>query len=445
MANFAQRRAARESIESTTPGEIDGMSNVEPSVDNLDTQLAEMASEDAQLDGLAGDQDTLGADTARTEDAIDDAHEATENGEELSEESIAHTEVAQESIRRRWGIDRTKLGRESFRGQGRGMTVAAEAGWKETLKDLWKRFLELIKSIINKIKEVKLKYINVGKTAQGRAKKYLAAIKNLGSKKTKDEIGGGWISKLSIEGAFNVDGSVSIAKDVTQGKAKGAIAAMTKQADSAATYVVKAADGEVSASKSSGGSSAASSGPGLMLLSDAPTYDKVELFGTAATKMQNLDEFADGEHQKLMALPGNAYIQVGNKQLAGGVAFAAIGFMATGDSTEDKQIATPEVAKLTAAANALDAIGKGFEKVLQDFRTYDSEVEKLQRAAEKASNEVDKADDANREALQSARTAADQTVKNYQVLNRAVSYVANTVISGLNGYIGAGIGAYGKK
>ncbi|QOC54520.1 hypothetical protein pSALSNUABM04_060 [Salmonella phage pSal-SNUABM-04] len=442
MANFAQRRAARESIENTEPGEIDGLSNVEPGVENLDTQLAEMASEDAQLEGLAGDQDTLGADTARTEDAIDDAQDAIDNGEEQSEESIAHTEVAQESIRRRWGIDRTKLARESFR-RGRGMTAAAQEGWKETLKDLWKRFLELIKSIVNKIKELKLKYINVGKTAQNRAKKYQAAIKNLGSKKTKDEIGGSWISKLSIEGAFNVDGSIGIAKEVTQGKAKGAIAAMTKQADAAATYVVKAADGEVSASKASGGS--ASNGPGVMLASDAPTYDKIELFGTAATKLQNLEEFADGEYQKLQALPGNAYIQVGNKKLAGGVDFAAIGFMTTGDATEDKQVATPELGKLTAAAQGLDAIGKGFEKVLQDFRTFDSEVEKLQRAAEKASGAVDKADDANREALQSARTAADQSVKNYQVLNRAVAYVANTVIAGLNGYIGAGIGAYGKK
>lgn len=440
MANFAQRKIARESVESE-PGEIDGLSNVEPGVENLDQQLAEMASEDAQLDGLAGDGETLTADTERTEAAIGDAQDAIANGEELSEESIAHTEVAQESIRRRWGLDRPKLARESYR-RGRGMTVAAEAGWKDTLKDLYKRFIEFVKSVIAKLKDLKLKYFNVGKTAQGRAKKYQELLRKLG-KKNKDEIGGGWISKLSIEGAFNADGSIAIAKEVTTGKAKGAIAALAKQADAASVYMSKAADGEVTAQKQSGGSS--QGGEGLILLSDAPTYEKVELFGSAASKMKNLPEFEDGESSRLLALPGNAYIQVGNKRLSGNVAFAALAFMATGDSAAEKTIATPEQSKLTAACSALDSIGKGFEVVLKDFRSYDAEITKLEQAADKAQAAFDKAEDGAREALSSARSVADQSVKNYQTLNRAVAFVAGGVINGLNGYIGAGIGAYAKK
>ena len=147
-----------------------------------------------------------------------------------------------------------------------------------------------------------------------------------------------------------------------------------------------------------------------------------------------------------MALPGNAYIQSGTKELHGHT-FTAIAFMSTGDATEEKEIATPDSGKLGNAAAALDVIGKGFEKVLLDFRGYDSEVTKLVSAAEKAKAALDKGNDNEnaRNELGAARSAADQAVKNYQTLHRGVSYVANTVISGLNGYIGAGIGAYGKK
>ncbi|ANZ48631.1 internal head protein [Erwinia phage vB_EamM_ChrisDB] len=424
MANFSQRKIARESIEGSNPNEIDGLSNVEPGEENLDTQLAEMASDDAQLEQLEGDGQTLSDDIDRTESAVSAADEAEANGEELSEESIAHTEVAQESIRRRWGIDVPRVARESFR-RGRGMTKAAGEGWKDTLKDLWKRFIEFCKTVVNKIRDVKLKYLNVGKTAQGRAKKYLEAIRKLG-KKEKDNISGGFISKLSIDGKFNIDSSIAVAKDVVGGKVKGAISAMAAQADSTATYVAKTADGETQAATSIGGG-------------------KVELFGTTATKLQNLPQFENGEGQKLMALPGNAYIQSGSKSLAGDAEFVAIAFMATGDATDDKEIETPATGKLSVAASALDTIGKGFEKVLQDFRAYDSGVEKLLKAAESAAAKFDKAtEDSDRQVLSAARSAADQAVKNYQTLHRAVSYTANTVITGLNGYIGAGIGAYKK-
>ncbi|ANZ48358.1 internal head protein [Erwinia phage vB_EamM_Caitlin] len=424
MANFAQRKVARESIEGSNPNDIDGLSNVEPGHENLDTQLAEMVSEDAMLEQLEGDGETLTADIDRTEAAVGAADEAEANGEELSEESIAHTEVAQESIRRRWGLDVPKVARESFR-RGRGMTKAAGEGWKDTLKGLWERFIELVKSVINKIKDVKLKYINVGKSAQARAKKYQAAIRTLG-KKNKEEIGGGWISKLSIEGKFDVDQSVALAKDVTGGKAKAAISAMQHQTGNVVAVVQKTADGETEA----------------FSFGDA----KVELFGTAASKLQNLPEFENGESQKLMALPGNAYIQSGTKSIHG-TTFTAIAFMSTGDATEEKDIATPDSSKLSNAAAALDVIGKGFEKVLLDFRAYDTEVAKLVTAAEKAKAALDKGNENEnaRNELSAARSAADQSVKNYQTLHRGVSYVANTVISGLNGYIGAGIGAYGKK
>ncbi|EBY3092066.1 hypothetical protein DVG57_05435 [Salmonella enterica subsp. enterica serovar Typhimurium] len=423
MANFVKSKLARESVEATGDV-IDGLSNVEPAEENIDVQLAEVASIDGQLEQLDGDQETLAADTERTEAAIDAADEKIENGEEMPEEAIAHTEVAQESIRKRWAIDRTKLARESYR-RGRGMTKAAQEGWKETLKDLFERFVELCKAVIAKAKELKLKYINVGKSAQKRAKAYQEMLRKLGKQK-KENISGGFISKLSIEGEFDVANSIAIAKELTGGKAKDAINKLSSQAADSAVAITKTSDGTATAVKGA---------------------VDVALFGTAAKKLRALPQFEDGEGgQKVLALPGNAYVQTGSKTLAGGQEFTAVAFLSTGDVSETKEIATPAISALASAASALDVIGKGFEKVLQDFRSYDADVEKLEEAAAKAAAALKKSNDEGEwEALRNARTAADQAVRNYQTLNRAVAHVGNTVISGLNGYIGAGIGAYEKS
>lgn len=446
MANFVKRQAARESVESEN--QIDGLSNVESEQDNLETQLSELSSVDSELEQLDQDQEVLGVDTQRTSDAIDQAVEARENGEELSEQTVAAAEVAQESIRKRWDVGGTKVARESYR-RGRGRTAAAESSWKETLKGLWQRFLDLLKEIKNKIKDLKLKYINAGKSAVKRGKKYKELLRSLG-KKEKDEIGGGFVSKLAIEGKYDLEQSIAIGKDVTAGKVKGAISALTKQASESSVLVNKAADGEFKATKVAGESVGPYTGGGNR---QGNTYegevvgrcDEVPLFGTVASKLSNLPEFEDGEGSKLYALPGNAYIQFGNKKLAGGIDFTAVAFMATGDKVDDATIPTPDVGKMSTAASAMEAIGGAFEKVLQDFRSYDSELDKLERAAEKAARALDKADDANRDSLTAARTAADQCVKNYQTFNRAVNYTAKTVLDGLNEMIGAGIAAYSKS
>ena len=223
---------------------------------------------DGELDQLETDGETLAADTERTEDAIDQAEEAVANGEEMPEEAVALHEVAQESIARRWCLERTKLARESYR-RGRGMTAAAQEGWKETLKDLYDRFIQFCKEVIAKIKDLKLKYFNVGKTAQKRAKKYQEMLRKLGKQK-KDEISGGFITKLSIEGKFDAAGSIAIAKEVTAGKAKGSIGVLEKQAGEAVTAVSKGDDDAFKAMRG-----------------DQP----VELFGKAASKLHTLPNF----------------------------------------------------------------------------------------------------------------------------------------------------------
>lgn len=429
--NFMQKRAARESIED---GATDaGISNISTGEDNLDVQLTEVAPLDQQMDQLAGDAEVLAADTERTEAAIDNADEALAAGEELPEEELAPAIVAGESIRRRWRLETPQVARESFR-RGRGLTRSACEGWKENLKKLWQAFIEMVKTVIRKAKELKLKYFNVGKSAVKRAKAYEEHMKKLGTKKEKDEISGSFVDKLSIEGKFDPEASASIAKEATQGKAKGAISKLAAQADKAAMFVVSASEG------------------GETSFTD-PAGAGVELFGTAGSKLRVLPQFDDAQGiekmQTIMALPGNAYIQTASKTLStkgGETTLQVVAFTTTGDANDEKNVPTPDAGKLRAAISSLKAVGEGFEKVLKDFDAYDRELEKLEKAADKASKAFDKAtDEGDRTLLSNSRTVADQAVRNYQALNRGVQHVGRTVIAGLSGYIGAGIGAYSNS
>lgn len=418
--NFKQRQAARESvaIEETNAG----LSNISGE-DNLDVQLAEVAPLDTEMDQLAGDAEVLSDDTTRIERSIDTAEVALGNGDEIPESELSPDLVAGESIRRRWKLENPRIAHESYR-RTRGRTKAAHEGWKETLKGLWETLVDLIKTAIKKVKELKLKYFNVGKSAVKRAKSYDERLKKLGTKKNKDEISGSFVNKLSINGSFDLNGSISTAKAAFSGKIKSAISTLEASAAAATSFVVASTDGN-----------ATFTGP-----------EKVELFGTAGAKLKSLPAFEDDatSAQNVLSLPGNAYIQSGTKKL-GDADYVAIAFTSTGDANDEKKIPTPSANDLRSANGALKTVGEGFEKVLKDFDAFDTAMAKLEKAAEDVAKKFDKAtEEADRETLNNARRIADQNVRNYQTVNRAVHYLGRTVIAGLSGYIGAGIAAYGK-
>lgn len=423
MSNFYQRRVAQESV-GEGDNNIDSLSAIVPVEENLDQQLAELASEDQGLDALAKDGATLNDDIERTEGAVEAAASAEAEGEELGEETVTAVDVAQESIRRRWGIMGEKVACESFR-RSRGRTHAAGESWRDTLKELYKRFVEFLKSVKNKIKDLRLKYFNAGKTAQKRGKEFSERIRKLGKKKN-DNISGSFITKLSVDGKFDLDGSISTAQAVAGGGKSKAVMEKIKELSTAATALMSK-DGE-SYKFSEGGKN-------------------IELFGTASTKLRALPQFEDDTAAgSVRALPGNAYLQSGSKKMStadGEKDYFVLAFTTTGDSNTEKQLDTPATASLSKGATALERIGKDYEKLLQDFRNYEAEMDRLESAAEKAANAFDKqTEDAERTKMANARTIADASVRNFQTAFRATNYVVRTVIDGLNGYVGAGIGAY---
>lgn len=429
MSNFWQKKVAQESAE--TAGHDDNISNIESPEENLETQLTELASEDAQLDTLMRDGETLNADMAKTEDAIDTAADAMDEGEELSETQAESLEIGQESIRKRWGITNARVARESFR-NGRGATRIAHEGWKDNLKDLWKRLLAFVEQMINKGKDLKLKVMNVGKSAVARAKKYDDQLGNLGSKKKKDTISGGWMSKLAIEGKVDVTKSADIAVDmVTGGKASGAILAVGAMIDAAAAFAVADNDGELKYTGADGAK---------------------EFSGEAAKKLKVLPGFeAEGDGaitpHKVFALPGGGYIQAADKELGSGedkVTLVMVNFFQSGEKVEDSDIPTPASGDLRKANSQLKKIGENYEKVLKDFRKQDEGINKLKDAIKKTVDNFDKSKDEDRTHLRNARTAANGALVTAQNLSKAMHSTVRGVLSGLTGYIGTGIGAYEK-
>lgn len=430
MSNFWKQKVAQESA--AVAGHDDNISNIEAPEENLETQLTELATEDAQLDELMRDGDTLNTDMEKTEGAIEDAAEAMDEGEELSETQAESLEIGQESIRKRWGITNARVARESFR-NGRGATRIAHESWKDNLKDLWKRLLAFIEQMVNRAKDLKLKVMNVGKSAVARSKKYEEALTKLGSKKKNDTISGGWMGKLAIEGKVEVEKSAQIAVDlVSGGKTETAIKALTDQVQAAASYSVADSDGEL---KFSQGEQAK------------------EFSGEVAKKLKVLPGFeAEGDGaitpHKVFALPGGGYIQSAAKNLdvGGGNTSSLVmaSYFASGEKVEENDIATPSVGEARKANSQLKKIGENYEKVLKDFRKQDEAMSKLKDAVKKTVDNFDKSKDEDRNHLRNARQIANGALTSMQAANKALHSTVRSVLSGLTGFIGATIGAYEK-
>lgn len=420
--SYFKRKAARESlVDDLVPDSI----NLEAPEENLDAQLAELPSLEAEMDEIDAASDVLESDIEKVEGHVDVAEAAIDEGEELDEGTVAQIEVSQESIRRRYGINSARVARESFRSGSRGATKVAHESWKDTLKDLWQRFLDLLKAARRKIIETKLKYFNAGKSAQSRSKKYTKLMDKVGSEKSKEEISGAFLGYLAVNRKFNLDESISIASSMG-GKAATALATLTAQCDSATINITK---GESEFKDSNGAA--------------------LDMGGVSSkfTQLSGLD--GDITDYKVAAFPGDIYVQYGEAAKGTGESAIKLSVMVVisgGDKPDDTSMATPTHGDIRKAITGLNKVGLSFEKLLKDFDAYDKKVESLEKAVETLTNKFDKAtEDTDRETLQAQRIVARSVVDNYKAANRLAKSVNATVIKGLDGFIKAGMGAYKKS
>lgn len=172
MSNFWKQKVARESVElDAQEGVIDL-----PADFDFDTSAVTELHKDGEQ--LADDMETFASIESR-EDVLD-------------EEAKEVLELAQESIRRRWGIQRTTVAHESV-----GDFISSGI---EFIKRMFRRFAAWLKELGYKLKDQWLKFSNAGKTAVKRGEAYKKVCDKLGDKKN-DTMSGEFITLLMYNGA----------------------------------------------------------------------------------------------------------------------------------------------------------------------------------------------------------------------------------------------------
>lgn len=396
MSNFWKKQVAQESANATLePGSI------ELPEEAVETHLAEVQEDTAEIELLDRDGAILEDDADETDAQTDLVDEGEEAGEEMSEDEVESLDVAQESIRKRWGIERRSVAQESA-GSSRSRRVVAREALVEDAKTLIKRFIEWLKEIGRKAKERWLKFHNAGKTIQGRSKKFEAKLRSLGSKK-KDTISGGFIKQLSKGGEF-------IGNNLAEMKSQLSLAKDTLEAQTA------------------------------LYARGKEIVDKLLGGDTSIQLLRESVEVIKGSGLKGTKLVGGMQIDIKEDSESSVIEF-------TEDTSEVKdEVATPSSNELASLNDFYNLLGKDLEKQLQDFRKTDKARTDLEKVMDKVVSAIGKkeGEEGGEKAARAARKMAQATASNAQLVSKAGAHIWKTLPTGVNGYLSAGIGAYGK-
>ena len=420
MANFAKTRAARESMEATATVVPDGIELPAESVEGTladiehDTKPIEALDADAELLAEDGDETDAQLDVLDEAQAAADGEGAGEDGEDpmdaeedMPDDAATALDVAQESIRSRWNFDhRSSVAHESYGSRNRRQ-VARESLWDD-IKAFLKRIWEWLKEQGRKLKDRWLKFHNQGKSIQARAKKYDEVIRKLGKQK-KDEISGGFIKSLSIDGKF-VGDNIPKLKGILNQVSTFYSAKMPAMASKAAEVV-----------------SDVTKGNGVKV-------EKLKADFTELSKQDSLQNFKLGN----MAVK-TEYDNEG-------------GFSSTfveAENSVETSVKTPSVGELAKINALFNEVGKQIEKNVQDYRKVESARKTFEDNIDKLLKEVDKVKiDEKPELTEGVRAARRFITSVNQGLSLGEKVIASTqkhLAGGLNGYLSAGIGAYEKS
>lgn len=418
MANFVKSKLARESVEGTGTVVPDG---IELPAESVEGTLADIEHDTKPIDQLDAEADVLAEDGDETDaqlDAVDAAEAAAEgNGEDgeepmeveedMPDEAAAQLDVAQESIRKRWAFDhRVSVAQESY-GARKRRQVARESLW-EDIKAFLKRIYEWLKEQGRKIKDRWLKFSNQGKSIQARAKKYSAAIANLGKQK-KDTISGGFIANLTSGGKFLGDNVNELRGAMTTigsvyGEQDAVVAAAT-------TMVASVESGKLSS--------------GFAEKVNAATAGK------------------SGELHLLGNQIAKADVKVNGEDLE--ASFTVI----DAEGAVADSVPTPNASALNSLVALYNQIGKAVEENVKAYHKNNQAQEKYEQAIDKLLKRLDgvKIDD-NAELTNNVRVARRSiTIANQYIswTERCIAVVQKNLIAGVNGYISAGIAAHEKS
>ena len=419
MANFAKTRAARESMEATATVVPDGIELPAESVEGTladiehDTKPIEALDADAELLAEDGDETDAQLDVLDEAQAAADGEGAGEDGEEpmdaeedMPDDAATALDVAQESIRSRWNFEhRSSVAHESYGSRNRRQ-VARESLW-EDIKAFLKRIWEWLKEQGRKIKDRWLKFSNQGKSIQARSKKYDEAIRKLGKQK-KDEISGGFIKSLSIDGKF-VGDDLPRLKNIL---------------NHVSTYY----SGNVQSFLNNGTDMV-----GSVVKGDGAKVEKLKADFAALAK-EDVSKFKLGNMALKMEYDeeggfSSSYVEAENRA--------------------ETNVKTPSVSELAKTNAFFNEVGKQIEKNVLEYRKTEQAREKFSQQIEKLLKEIDSVKiDEKPQLTESVRTARRYINSINQAVSLGEKVISSTqkhLAGGLNGFISAGIAAYEKS
>lgn len=413
MSNFYQRKVAQESV-----GEDIVPDNTELPMDSVEGVLNEVASDTAAIDQMDSEAATLEEDAQEVDEQyqqVDDTIKAAEAGEEdvaedMPEEAVQAIDVAQESIRRRWGLNhRQTLARESY-GRGNRRHAVRESLW-EDIKAFFRRIWEWLKAQGRKLKDRWINFHNQGKTIQKRSKKFDAAIRQLGSKK-QDEVKGAFIKQLTQAGKFQGDNIAEL--NNTLADTEGVNTVTANMLDSA-TKSVEA----------------------LATASNLDNIGNVHFKPNAASHIGDFGKA--GTHPGL----GNRVLKV---EIEGDDWNISI---VDGEADVPSDVKTPSIQQLNSLNTFYNKLGIEVEKRAKAYEKVNAAREKMQSGIEKLLNKIDKLDAKDNaslvEKIRLVRAEVSKVSTVVGVMERGQASDMTNLTSGVNGYISAGIAAYEKR
>ncbi|ENY3894802.1 hypothetical protein ACFXH4_000005 [Shigella flexneri] len=419
MANFYKNKIARESMESTATVVPDG---IELPAESVEGTLADIEHDTKPIEALDADAELLAEDGDETDaqlDVLDEAQAAADGEgageddedpmdaeEDMPDDAATALDVAQESIRSRWNFEhRSSVAHESYGSRNRRQ-VARESLW-EDIKAFIGRIFDWLKEQGRKIKDRWLKFHNQGKAIQARSKKYDEIIRKLGKQK-KDEISGGFIKSLSINGKF-IGNDIQSLKDDLHRVSNFYSSEVPSVAAEAASMVDNVLKGDGSSSK----------------------------------KLEDLFK-ANGKKEIIENHIGNVSAKAEYEE-DGGFTYSFI----EAEKSVETSVKTPSVNELAKTNAFFSEVGKQIEKNVQAYRKVESARKSFEDKIGNLLKEIDKVKiDEKPELTDNVRKLRRHITSVQRSLSFNEKIIASTqkhLASGLNGYISAGIAAYEKS
>lgn len=394
--------------------EVQDVSLMEVPSESLESDLVEVTGLDKDVESLVADGEELEHDQDQVEALADNA-EASLEEDGMDETAARATEIAAEAFCGKWGVQRKKVGLESFGtsdGRRQATQIAVES-LKDAAVNMWETFVKWIKELVAKAKEQLLKLTNAGKKIKSRAEKLEARLdKGLGEL-DKKEVEGSFLQSLTINDQVDYSGCLEFA-------------------DKNAASVDKIGQAIVSSISETGkitrdGNYTSETGQSRELIGAE--------FGKQAKKKLTVPQGASD--LKTTALPGNAYLL--SYKVEG---IQTLKFEVANDKVKDAKLPTLKLDECKAGVKSLFTIGEVLETKLKAFRDANEAMGKLADELSKAKGELKEADAEKRDGAKKALKVARANIGNAKAAERAVTTSMKNAGAGIAGYVAASIAAY---